>query len=764
MTQSSNIIPKLPNISPRLILKVAIAVPLYRLFDYLAPPNLDVSDLAPGIRLEVPFGSGKKIAYLIEISQHSEIALEKLKQIERILDEQPLLSPEDIHLLRWASNYYHHPLGEVFSTAFPTLLRSGKTASLPSEKFYSLTESGKTMPSEQLKRSPKQQTLLAHFQDQQPASLNEIELALWDKNWRAIVKALMAKALLQAAPDTPTIRCAAKQTTNTKLVIGEITNNDTGKLQLNAEQQTAITAVNSALGEFGVFLLEGITGSGKTEVYMQVIRSVLERGQQVLVLVPEINLTPQLEARFRQRFSVALALSHSNLTDKQRHSAWLNMQQGNSAILLGTRSALFTPLKNPGLIILDEEHDSSFKQQEGFRFSARDVAIMRGKALDIPVLLGSATPSLETLHNANQQRYRHLVLSKRAGTAVEPTLHLLDIRNKKMHHGLSEALIEELRKGLANQEQVLLFLNRRGFAPTLICHGCGWVARCQHCDANLVIHNHQKLLRCHHCGKEQRLIPNCPSCTIGELMPLGLGTERIEDALRELFPDKTLVRLDRDTTQRKGSLERYLGQINSGKADIILGTQMLAKGHHFPNVTLVAIVDVDSGLFSIDYHATERLAQMIVQVSGRAGRAEKHGKVILQTRHPEHALLNTLIKDGYNLFAQIALAERKQALLPPFSYHALLRAQAGKPQLPLDFLQAAATLAKTYSVKNLQILGPVAAPMEKRAGLYRYQLLFQSTTRSDLQKCLTELIANIDGITNVKKIRWSLDVDPIDLF
>jgi primosomal protein N' (replication factor Y) (superfamily II helicase) len=755
---------KLPGFSSRLILKVAIAVPLYQLFDYLSPPDLDINTLNPGIRLEVPFGKGKKIAYLIEISQHSEIALEKLKQIERILDEQPLLSPEDIRLLHWASNYYHHPLGEVFSAAFPTLLRSGKKASFPSEQFYSLTESGKTMPSEQLKRSPRQQTLLAHFQDYPPAGLNETELALWDKNWRATVKALTAKSLLQVASDTPTMRCAAKQTTNTKPIISEITNNDTSKLQLNAEQQAAITAVIRALGKFQVFLLEGVTGSGKTEVYMQIIRSVLERGQQVLVLVPEINLTPQLEERFRQRFSVALGLSHSNLTDKQRQSAWLNMQQGNSSILLGTRSALFTPLENPGLIILDEEHDTSFKQQEGFRFSARDVAIMRAKLLNIPVLLGSATPSLESLHNANQERYRHLILSKRAGTAIEPTLHLLDIRNKKMHHGLSEALIDELRKGLANQEQVLLFLNRRGFAPTLICHGCGWVARCKHCDANLVIHNHQQRLRCHHCGKEQRLIPLCPDCKSGELMPLGLGTERIEVALRELFPGKTLVRLDRDTTQRKGSLERYLAQINQGKADIILGTQMLAKGHHFPNVTLVAIVDVDSGLFSIDYHATERLAQTIVQVSGRAGRAEKPGKVILQTRHPDHALLNTLIREDYNHFAQIALAERKQAGLPPFSYHALLRAQAGKPNVPLDFLHSAATLAKTYTIKQTQILGPVAAPMEKRAGLYRYQLLFQSNKRSDLQKCLTELIANIDSITNVKKIRWSLDVDPIDLF
>jgi primosomal protein N' (replication factor Y) (superfamily II helicase) len=758
--------PKLPDATPCLILRVAIAVPLYRLFDYLAPTDVDVHSLAPGIRLEVPFGSGKKIAYLIEISQHSEIAFDKLKPIVRVLDDEPLLSAKDIRLLHWASDYYHHPLGEVFSTAFPVSLRQGKAASLQTpQQCYALTELGKVTSSEQLKRSAKQQAVLGYFQSHHPANLAGTDLTTWDKNWRTAVKALLAKNLLtQTLSENSTIPQHIAGTVQGGNVPNLSTHESTNNLQLNTEQQLAIAALVNTLGKFAVFLLEGVTGSGKTEVYMQIIRSVLERGQQVLVLVPEINLTPQLEERFRQRFSVALALSHSNLTDKQRCSAWLNMQQGNSAILLGTRSALFTPLKKPGLIILDEEHDASFKQQEGFRFSARDVAIMRGKLLNIPVLLGSATPSLESLHNANQQRYQHLILSQRAGNAVKPSLHLLDIRNKKLQHGLSEALINELRSVLANGEQVLIFLNRRGFAPTLICHSCGWVARCRHCDANMVIHNYENLLRCHHCGREQRLLPTCPACKTGELTPLGLGTERIEDALRELFPDKTLVRLDRDTTQRKGSLERYLAQINDGKADIILGTQMLAKGHHFPNVTLVAIVDVDSGLFSIDYHATERLAQMITQVSGRAGRAEKLGRVILQTRHPDHALLNTLIREGYRRFADTALAERKLATLPPYSFHALLRAQAGNSNLPLEFLQAVATLAKTCKAVNIQILGPVSAPMEKRAGLYRYQLLFQSSKRSDLQLCLTELITNIDSVKGIKKIRWSLDVDPVDLF
>ena len=622
-----------------------------------------------------------------------------------------------------------------------------------------------------------------------PSCLSEAELSAWNDSWRPAVKQLIAKQLLQIefsdagvnspealssisevgdirSPSPRPLRHSSGQASprgrgSSMLRPSIISNNP---LQCNPQQQSAIDAVCSSLGQFGVFLLEGVTGSGKTEVYLQIIRTVLERGQQVLVLVPEITLTPQLEDRFRQRFAVSIALSHSKLTDKQRQTAWLQMQQGECSILLGTRSALFTPLKNPGLIILDEEHDASFKQQEGFRFSARDVAVVRGKLLHIPVLLGSATPSLESLHNVDKQRYQLLHLPDRAGNAIEPVLQLMDIRNKRMQEGLSEALVEEMHRTLAKNEQVLLFLNRRGFAPTLICHGCGWVARCQRCDANLVIHFDEERLRCHHCGKEQRLIKQCPACKTGELTPLGLGTERVEKVLAELFADKVIVRLDRDSTQRKGSLENYLQQINQGKVDIILGTQMLAKGHHFPNVTLVAILDVDSGLFSIDFHAAEKLAQMIVQVSGRAGRAEKPGKVIMQTRQPEHPLLTTLIRQGYRSFAKTALAERKEALLPPFSYQALLRVQAADVDTPQLFFQAVTALVQELNTGHTQVLGPVSAPMARRAGLYRYQLLFQNTRRQELHVLLDVLIPEIAKLKQAKKVRWSLDVDPVDLY
>ena len=733
-----------------LIFRVAIAIPVNRLFDYLAPEQFETSKIKPGIRLEVPFGKTNKIAFLVECVQHSDIDSAKLKRVERILDEKPLLSTKDLALLHWASRYYHHPLGEVFSAAFPVALRKGKAAVIQTEKRYVLTESGKAMDSELLTRAPKQQSVLENFQAH-PTSWSETELSAWNKNWRPSVKQLLDKALLQLAPSEFKVQARLSVTKNNALIC-------------NLQQQAAIDSVCDSLGQFGVFLLEGVTGSGKTEVYMQIIRAVLERGQQVLVLLPEITLTPQLEQRFRQRFNVNLAISHSKLTDRQRATAWLGMQRGECAILLGTRSALFTPIKNPGLIILDEEHDASFKQQEGFRFSARDVAVVRGKQLAIPVLLGSATPALESLHNVDKKRYRLLHLPDRAGNAMEPVLQLLDIRNKKMQEGLSEFLLADIRRTLAKNEQVLLFLNRRGFAPTLICHGCGWVARCGHCDANLVIHYDEGLLRCHHCGHEQRLIKQCPACKAEELTALGLGTERVEKVLAEIFPEKKIVRLDRDSTQRKGSLENYLQQINQGAVDIILGTQMLAKGHHFPNVTLVAILDVDSGLFSIDFHAPEKLAQMIVQVSGRAGRADKPGRVIMQTRQPDHPLLTTLIAQGYSSFARTALAERKEASLPPFSYQALLRVQAMDAEMPRLFLEAVAQLARELSKGHTHILGPVAAPMARRAGFYRYQLLFQSSRRPELHALLDALMPQIEKLKQVKKVRWSLDVDPVDLY
>jgi primosomal protein N' (replication factor Y) len=729
--------------STPLVFQVAIAVPLDQLFDYLAPPDWIVEGLQPGVRVLVPFRNTHKIGVLLAVRQDTNIATSRLKQLTQILDNEPLLSTQDIALLQWASHYYHHPIGEVLANAFPVALRQGQSATLEQEMRYVLTELGRSTPRENLKRAPKQLALLSLFQATAiPLSLTELA------SHQSVVKILLEKGLI--AP------CKTQLTTHKP--------SQTGALPANPDQEIAIAAIIAALGHFSVLLVEGVTGSGKTEVYMQAIAAVLAKGQQVLVLLPEINLTPQLELRFRQRFSVAIVSSHSKLTDKQRLKAWLSMQQGQATIMLGTRSALFTPLLKPGLIILDEEHDTSFKQQEGFRFSARDVAIFRGKQLNIPVVLGSATPSLESLFNAERKRYQLLTLPQRAGNAQAPSFQVLDIRNKKMQGGLSEQLIAAIHNTLAQEQQVLIFINRRGYAPVQICHACGWVSRCLHCDANLVIHVQENVLRCHHCSAEQVLGKRCPACKIGELQAVGQGTERLEESLSGLFSDKRLVRLDRDTTQRKGSLENYLERINRGEADIILGTQMLAKGHHFPNVTLVAILDIDSGLFSIDYRSGEKLAQMILQVAGRAGRAEKPGKVFLQTRHPQHPLLVTLLSKGYRAFAQALLAERREAQLPPFSFQALIRVHANNMQDPQAFLTAACTLITQYAHGLIKVMGPVAAPMLKRAGQYRFQLLLQSPVRQHLHHLLDTLLPALAKLPEAKKIRWSLDVDPVDLY
>jgi len=738
--------PKL-NHSKKIILSIAIPIPLNRLFDYLAPDNYEIEQCQIGIRVQVPFGKQTKIGILLAVKTTSDIDTYKLKTAEILLDTSPLLSAQDIKLLYWAQSYYHHPIGDVFMSAFPTSLRKGKASIIKSSPHFILTEKGQASTDTDLKRAPKQLALIQLFKTQQQSLSSEM-IAAHFSLWRPALKSLLDKNYIKKSTKLP---CKPENIIQQKPLVA------------NSEQQTAIETITQKLNQFSVFLLEGVTGSGKTEVYLQVIEQVLKNNQQVLVLLPEITLTPQLESRFKQRFSVAIETYHSQHNETQRQNAWLTMQKGHSEILLGTRSALLTPAPRLGLIILDEEHDVSFKQQEGFRFSARDIAIVRAKMLNIPIILGSATPSLESLHNVNQQRYQCLQLLKRAGDAIPPHLSLLDIRNQFLQEGLSPPLIREIQKTLAKKEQVLLFLNRRGFAPTLICHSCGWVAQCSRCDANLVVHYRQQKLRCHHCKGEQALPKQCPACKSKELKSLGLGTERVETALHELFPEHKTVRLDRDSTQRKGALEQYLNAIHQGDVDIILGTQMLAKGHHFPNVTLVVLLDVDSGLFSIDFHAPEKLAQLIIQVAGRAGRAEKKGRVIMQTRQPDHPLLNTLIQQNYQAFAQSALIEREEAQLPPYSYQALLRANSLEKQFSYEFLQIIVALINQYNNGTLA-LGPVAAPMAKRIGQFRYQLLLQHTQRKPLHQLLNWLVPEIQKHKLTRKVRWSLDVDPIDLY
>ncbi|NOX42814.1 MAG: primosomal protein N' [Gammaproteobacteria bacterium] len=755
------------------VLRISIPSPLRRLFDYLPASQHEFDQMQLGIRLEVPFGSRKAVGLLVEKANSTEFDQAKLKFAADVLDHQSLLSDDILALLKWVAGYYHHPPGEVFFSALPTLLRKGKSIQPDLIKKWCLTDAGNRLDVSTLgQRATRQKQLLVLLKSTSATSENALDAKQLDKqlsNWRPIMAKLVEKQLVicqesqELITDDPV--CGTDEA-----VCREGHRNP----NLNEAQQTAVQQVVEKLHQYCAFLLEGVTGSGKTEVYLRIIEQVISQGQQALVLVPEIGLTPQMISRFRSRFNCQIAVFHSGLNDKERLDAWLMARAGKARVIIGTRSAVFTPAPDLGVIILDEEHDLSFKQQDGFRYSARDVAVKRAHQNGIPVVMGSATPSLECLYNVHADRYSHLLLPERVAGAQFPQVRLLDVRAVKMHDGLSPVLLQQMRQHLQKGNQVLLFLNRRGFAPALLCHDCGWVSHCQRCDANMTIHQRDHRLRCHHCGADKPLMNTCPQCTSSELHTYGVGTEKVEQSLNALFADKKVIRIDRDTTRRKGAFESILEKVNSGEGQILIGTQLLAKGHHFPNVTLVGILNTDNELFSSDFRASERMAQLVVQVAGRAGRAEKPGEVLIQTHQPEHPLLQILIKHGYKKFAQIALEERRQADLPPYVYLALLRAEAVNMQAPLAFLQAALDISSEYNLSgnnlaenkkaHVSFLGPLPAPMEKRAGRYRAQLLLQSSTRASLHQLLQHWTPRLETLKQARKVRWSLDVDPMEMF
>jgi len=743
--------------SKRIILSIAVPAPLYQTFDYLPPNGVSAAQLFPGSRLEVPFGRRRCVGILLSVKTDSQFS-GKLKSATRLLDPQPIMDDNMRRLLDWAAAYYHHPVGEVYSTALPARLRHAKPVSEKKQNVWLLTDAGRQALAVELKRSPRQRTILLALQEPQAESgMDKEQLDSLGGDWRSAIKKLIQRGWVCQAKKT--IATPAKNTLAPGLEASV-----TGKqLTLNGHQRMAVQSMLDGLGQFQVSLLYGVTGSGKTEVYLQTIARVLELGQQALILVPEIGLTPQLVARFRQRFGAVVDVLHSGLNDKERLSGWQRASAGQARIIIGTRSAIFTPLPEAGIIIVDEEHDSSLKQMEGLRYSARDMAIMRGRLGNIPVLLGSATPALESYHNANRGRYRLLHLPARAGGALHPNMQLLDVRGQSMDEGVSWPLLQSMHKHLGHGGQVLLFLNRRGYAPTLLCHDCGWVAHCQRCDSHMTIHHKAQRIRCHHCGAENRLPANCPECKSDALRPVGQGTERTETALQKHFPEQRILRIDRDTTSKRGQMEALLEQAERGEADILIGTQLLAKGHHFPNVTLVGILNSDQGLFSVDFRASERMAQQVLQVSGRAGRADKPGEVIIQTHCPEHPLLHSLIQQDYDQIARSLLQERKEVGLPPYSYIALLRAEATQAEYPQTFLHQAAKKIATYPEK-VETFGPVPAPMERRAGRYRYQLLIQADERSNLHKLLYVVSPKLGTLPDAKRVRWSLDIDPVDSY
>lgn len=733
------------------LVRLALPVPLARLFDYLLPEGCQPPI---GARVVVPFGKQTKIGVVVDFPCASEVETAKLKPIDSVLDNEPLFEPEMWQLLKWAANYYHAPLGEVLHSALPAKLRQGEAAQAKRLEHFTLTEAGKhALHDGSLTRAKQQLALLntlAGFAENflKPTACSP---SAW--------KGLLQKGLIaQVAP--------LQNHQSWQAALGEkALCNTHNRLTLNKQQSLVVGRLTHQQG-FGAFLLYGVTGAGKTEVYLQVIEQVLEQGRQVLVLVPEIGLTPQTIARFQARFNVEIDVLHSELNDSQRLNVWLRAKNGESAIVIGTRSALFTQFKQLGLIILDEEHDSSFKQQEGWRYHARDLALVRAKNAAIPIILGSATPSLESLHNAHSGKFTLLSLPARAGNARFATEQIIDLKTERVFGGLSETLLRAIQHQLERGNQVMLFLNRRGFAPVLLCHECGWVCECTACEKPYTYHQKSRILRCHHCASQRAIPRQCGHCGSTHLITTGIGTEQLEQVLSQRFPHYRTTRIDRDSTAAKGSLEQHLRKIQAGESQILIGTQMLAKGHHFPNVTLVAIVNVDSALFSTDFRAEERLAQLYTQVAGRAGRAEKQGEVWLQTHYPHHPLLTSLVKEGYLAFAEHALQLRKLTTLPPFSGQALVRASGRNEAAVAEFLQKLTACLQQIIAdqgwQGFQLLGPFNAPMAKKAGHFRQLLLLQHPQRAQLQQLLTRFDLQKDGFLR-HDVRFSVDIDPQEL-
>ena len=735
-----------------MILRVALPTPLYKLFDYRMPKQVN-SEPLPGCRVLVPFANRQLIGILIELRQDSDIPEAKLKSALDIIDQHPVLDDVQFYLAHWASQYYLYPIGEALIQALPSLLRKGEPAEFAHSTLWRATAGAKL---DSLSKTAVRQRQVLALLLRNPEGIST-DLMRVEALPVGLLKTLSDKGLAESFSHQPTPIHANDVETGNLLREAPLT--------LNDEQQKAVQWIQKTEG-FHTLLLEGVTGSGKTEVYLQAIQEVLSQGKQALVLVPEIGLTPQTLDRFKRRFQVPIVALHSGLNDRQRLDAWLMGRQGSARILIGTRSAIYTPMRNPGIIIIDEEHDLSFKQQDGFRYSARDLAVLRARQENIPLLLGSATPSLESLHNARSGRYQHLALTQRAGQAQPPTFELLDIKGETLQSGISQSLLSHIAMHLENQTQVLIFLNRRGFSPSLICHQCGAVNECTRCDARMTLHRSPPHMHCHHCDRQTPIPKACHQCGSEDLRPSGAGTERTEDFLAHHFSDTPILRIDRDSTARKDAMKKLMDQIHTGKPCIMIGTQMLAKGHHFPKVTLVAVLDADSGLFSADFRGMEKTAQLILQVAGRAGRADHPGQVLLQTRHPDHPMLHALIKQGYSAFADSELQMRSAAHLPPYSAHALIRAEATQSGRAETFLM------DIRQQMELQILpspgshwsGPFPSQMEKRAGMYRAQLLLYSRERKDLHRLLTQVLGFLTQHSGRNRVRWSIDVDPLDSY
>ena len=718
--------------------QVAAPVPLPRLFDYLGPQS--GPEPRPGCRVLVPFGKRKLVAVVVSVSDRSEVEPLKLQAIEQVLDEgEALLDEELLNLLTWCWKYYKHAPGEIISAALPPALRKaqGRLPEAPLE--YRLSQSGE----ERIEQGPgRARTQFEMLQAMADGPVSDQALSGIGSQWRATLRRLVDQGWVETAEAG-----------------GPVPQLATGP-QLTGDQQNAVEAIVPELGDFSAHLLDGVTGSGKTEVYLRLIEHVLESKKQVLVLVPEIGLTPQLLRRFEQRLGFSPAIIHSAVAAGERLRAWQDARTGRAPVLIGTRAALFTPLPRLGLIVLDEEHDASFKQQDGFRYSARDLAVKRAADLEIPVILGSATPSLESYRNALAGRYRWHRLRERATRASLPSWRVLDLRQQSAIQGLTSSALEALEETLERGEQAMVFLNRRGFAPVLMCQECSWHGQCDRCDANLTWHRSAGRLCCHHCGSRRPVPRFCPECRADALVGAGEGTQQLEDLLIRRFPEVPVLRFDRDQTARKGVMHQQIETVREGEPCLLIGTQMLAKGHHFPAVTLVVIVNIDQALYSADYRALERMGQMIQQVAGRAGRAEKPGTVILQTLHPEHEAIELLLTRGYEEYARWLLNDRQLAGLPPVTAQALLRAEAHQRSEAEDFLKEAFAL---FPDGTATVFGPMPAIMERHSGRSRLYLVLMAEQRSDLHRQLDAWLPAVQKLPSARRVRWHIDVDPQEL-
>ena len=698
------------------------------------------------MRVSVPFGRRKdQVGIVLGIANQTSLHPAQLKSVNNVIDYKPLFSSHHLELLCWAADYYHHPVGEVLFSTLPALVRQGKTVEKGYDEIFVVSSKGqKIEPGE---HAPAQQSLLRILRTC-PGGLTRQELRARQVQYARPLKALLEKGLVMRA--------------TTALIDTFGTGTKDRGFALNRQQIQALNSITAQTDTYRTHVLQGITGSGKTEVYIQAVKRVIAQHRQALILVPEIGLTTQFIDRLKQRLAVEIRVQHSALNETQRMRNWLAARNGEAAVIIGTRSAIWTPLKSPGIYIVDEEHDSSYKQDSGFRYSAKDIAIVRGKFDDVPVVLGSATPSLETIKNISSRKYTRQYLPVRATGAQSPKIHFINLRNESVYGAVSKTLLDEIAVTLEKNNQVLLFLNRRGYAPIILCHSCGWYAECGRCSAKMAYHKDKNRLVCHHCDERRMLPAKCPDCDHAELIEVGHGTQSLDRTLSDYFPDARILRIDRDSTRRKGSMEKMIKQITSGSADILIGTQILAKGHHFPRLTLVGIIDADAGLLSTDFRASERMAQMIVQVSGRAGRENRPGVVFIQTHFPGHPLLQTLVTQGYDEFAGLLLDERKMAQLPPYSYLALLGAEAADREAAEKFLHEGRAQLKKITT-GLTVFGPVNAPIEKRRGRYRNQLLIQSDNRNLLRKALAPWCRLLESMPAAKKTRWFLDIDPQDL-